>query len=164
MSDARLNGPHPAPSEAQLDAGVDKDWHLRTLEAEGAQPEMSDDQRNTAIDGNAPHTQPEGEFTGSQYPVDADRPNEIEPASERMGVVASVEDLDEQGRPVDGKTGRGVARHDTLATTPAAQGRGSADEQREAKGKVVEGTPAAAGGESPAAKAEAKNAKDSRKS
>jgi hypothetical protein len=130
-----LNGPHPAPSEAQLDAGVDKDWHLRVRPDEGAQPEPSDDQRNTAIDGNAPHTQPEGEFTGSMYPVDAERPNEIEPADARMGTVGSVEDLDEVGRPVDGKTGRGTSKG-TTNYTPAAQH----------EADVRESSPSAAGG------------------
>jgi hypothetical protein len=74
MSDVRLNGPIPAPSEAQLDAGADRDPNANLLDLAGAQPEMSDDQRNTSVDGNAPHTQPEGEFSGSVYPVDANDP------------------------------------------------------------------------------------------
>jgi len=140
MADNRLNSAIPAPSEAQLDAGADRDPNSKLVELDGAQPPLTDDQINTSVDGNAPHTQPDGEFTGSEYPIDPSRPNEVEPADQRLGNVANVDDLDEQGRPVDGKTARGTAR------------------------ETNELTPAAAGGVSPAAKAEAKNAKDSRKS
>lgn len=135
MSDVRLNGPIPAPSEAQLDAGASRDQHQNVVELDGAQPPLTDDQINTSVDGNAPHTQPTGDFTGSQYPVDPSRPNEVEPADQRLGNVAGVEDLDEQGRPVGDKTVKGGARETT------------------------EFTPAAAGGTSPAAKAEAKSDK-----
>jgi hypothetical protein len=128
MSDVRLNGPIPAPSEAQLDAGADRDPNANLLDLAGAQPEMSDDQRNTSVDGNAPHTQPEGEFSGSVYPVDANDPNSIEPADQRLGNVASVGDLDENGEPVDGKTAKGTAR-ETTQLTPAAAA--------EAKGKAA---------------------------
>jgi hypothetical protein len=115
--------------------GTDRDPNANLLDLAGAQPEMSDDQRNTSVDGNAPHTQPEGEFTGSMYPVDAERPNEIEPADARMGTVGSVEDLDEVGRPVDGKTGRGTSKG-TTNYTPAAQH----------EADVRESSPSAAGG------------------
>jgi len=120
MSDARLNGPIPAPSEAQLDAGVDKDWHTRTLPGEDVQPELTPDQINTSVDGNAPHTQPTGDFTGSEYPVDPARPNDIEPADQRLGNVAGVDDLDENGVPRDDKTVKGGAVQGD-GMTPAAQ-------------------------------------------
>jgi hypothetical protein len=132
MSDVRLNGPIPAPSEAQLDAGADRDPNARVAAPEDVQPPLTDDQINTSVDGNAPHTQPTGEFSGSEYPVDPANPNDIEPADQRLGNVANVDDLDEQGEPVGGKTAKGTARETT------------------------ELTPAAAGGESPAARAEAK--------
>src|SRR5689334_15430345 len=110
MTDNRLNSAIPAPSEAQLDAGADRDPNANLVELDGAQPELTPDQINTSIDGNAPHTQPTGEFTGSEYPVDPSNPNEIEPADQRLGNVASVDDLDENGRPVDGKVAQGTAR------------------------------------------------------
>jgi hypothetical protein len=98
MSDVRLNGPIPAPSEAQLDAGADRDPNARVAAPEDVQPPLTDDQINTSVDGNAPHTQPTGEFSGSEYPVDPANPNDIEPADQRLGNVANVDDLDEQGR------------------------------------------------------------------
>jgi hypothetical protein len=128
MSDDRLLSPIPSPSEAQLDAGADRDPNARVAAPEDVQPPLTDDQINTSIDGNAPHTQPTGEFTGSQYPVDPANPNEIEPADQRLGNVAGVEDLDEQGRPVGDKTVKGDAR-ETTQLTPAAAA--------EAKGKTA---------------------------
>lgn len=119
MSDNRLNSAIPAPSEAQLDAGADRDPNANLVELDGAQPPLTDDQINTSVDGNAPHTQPTGDFTGSQYPVDPANPNEIEPADQRLGNVAGVGDLDEQGRPVGDKTAKGAAR-ETTQLTPAA--------------------------------------------
>lgn len=126
MSDDRLNGPIPAPSEAQLDAGADRDPNSRVAVPEDVQPPLSDDQINTSVDGNAPHTQPTGDFTGSQYPVDPANPNEIEPADQRLGNVANVDDLDENGEPRGDKTVKGGAR-ETNELTPAAAA--------EAKGK-----------------------------
>jgi hypothetical protein len=135
MADNRLNSAIPAPSEAQLDAGADRDPNANLVELDGAQPELTDDQINTSVDGNAPHTQPTGDFTGSQYPVDPANPNDVESADQRLGNVAGVDDLDENGEPRDGRTAKGVARETTQFT------------------------PAAAGGTSPAAKAEAKSDK-----
>jgi len=135
MSESKLNSPIPAPSEAQLDNGNDKDWHTRTLSSEGTLPELTPDQINTSIDGNAPHTQPDGEFTGSEFPVDPTNPNDIEPADSRMNNVTGVDDLDEDGKPRGDKVQKGAAR------------------------ETGELTPAAAGGESPAAAAERKAAK-----
>lgn len=98
-AESRMHSPIPAPSEAQLDAGADRDPNTKVAPPENVQPPMSDDQRSTSTDGNAPHTQPEGTFTGSEYPVDADHPETIAPVDERVGNVASVDDLDENGQP-----------------------------------------------------------------
>lgn len=99
MTDERMHSPIPAPSEAQLDAGADRDPNAKVAPPENAQPPMSDDQRSTSLDGNAPHTQPEGTFTGSEHPVDADHPESIPSADERLGNITGVDDLDENGQP-----------------------------------------------------------------
>lgn len=119
MTDHRLNSPIPAPSEAQLDAGVDRDPNSNLVAPENVQPELTDDQVNTSIDGNAPHTQPTGEFSGSEYPVDPAHPESIQSVDERLGNVAGVDDLDENGKPREGKTAKGAAR-ETTQLTPAA--------------------------------------------
>lgn len=103
-TDSRLNSPIPAPSEAQLDAGAERDPNANVILPSDAQPPMSEDQRSTSIDGNAPHTQPEGDFSGSAFPVDADHPESIASTDERLGNVAGVDDLDEDGKPRTAKT------------------------------------------------------------
>lgn len=102
--DPRMSSPIPAPSEAQLDAGADRNPNAHLDELGNVQPELTPDQINTSIDGNAPHTQPDGAFTGSEYPVDPANPNDIPSVDQRLGNVAGVEDLDEDGQPTVEKT------------------------------------------------------------
>lgn len=79
----RITTPIPAPSEAQLAAGAPADPNAHLGEAQYEMPPITEDQVNTAVDFNAPHTDVvKASLPADEKPARGDAVNDTRTATE----------------------------------------------------------------------------------